>query len=138
MASEDQVKSYLAYWFQLGKKVLLDNGRETLYPQPLFEGNRYSQDFENCWQRILLAQGDCYLEGTEQSIQQLLTPAWEIVGCARCSMPVPISVVGRQSLICPCFDLSSWPNVELPLPRDPVDNQKHLSDIHQRLLNYDK
>jgi hypothetical protein len=134
MASQEEVKRYLAYWFQLGKKVLLHNGRESVLPASVLNGDRYSQEFESCWQRILSSNlGDCYLEGTIQSIQQLLTPAWEIMLCARCEMPVPTLDLGVVSPTCPCHDLSNWPNLELPLPRSPIDSSAYLSKIQQRL-----
>lgn len=134
MASEKKVKRYLAYWFQLGKKVLLGNGQEELLPQSVIEGDRYSREFEACWQRILSSNaGDCYLEGTEQSIQQLLTPAWDITDCVRCGMPVPTFEIGMPSPTCPCYDLPSWPNLELPLPRSPVNSSDHLNTIKDRL-----
>lgn len=137
MATEAQVKRYLAYWFQLGKKVLLRNGQEKLLPNPIFEENRYSIEFENCWQHLIDPKsGDCYLEGTDQTIQQLLSPAWEIVDCARCQMPIPINQVGQTSLECPCIDLPLWPNTELPAPRLPVDSRKHLSNLSQRLQRH--
>lgn len=134
MASQEKVKQYLAYWFQLGKKVLLDNGQEAILPALIFEGDRYSREFESCWQRILASKaGSCYLEGTEQSIHQLLSPAWDINPCARCGMPVPTIEFGIPSPICPCHDLPSWPNSDLPSPRSPVDSLAHLNKIRERL-----
>jgi hypothetical protein len=134
MATREQVKLYLAYWFQLGKRVLLKNGEEAWQPQPVFFGNRYSYEFETCWQQMLEPDnGDCYLEGTEQTIQQLLTPVWDIVECAKCEMPVPMSHRGYLSSSCPCFDLPSWPNLELPLPRQPANNRQSLLNICRRL-----
>jgi hypothetical protein len=66
MASEQQVKRYLAYWFQLGKKVVIRNGNSALSPQPVMTGDRYSDEFESIWQQILSPDsGDCYLEGTQ-------------------------------------------------------------------------
>jgi hypothetical protein len=136
MASQEEVKRYLAYWFQLGKKVLLHNGKEFIQPTSVLEGDRYSQEFESCWQRILASNlSDCYLEGTIQSIQQLLTPAWEITPCARCDMPVPILDLGVVSPTCPCNDIPSWPNLELPPPRSPINSSAYLSKIQQRLRN---
>lgn len=134
MAGEERVKQYLAYWFQLGKKIVLGNGQESLLPQPIFEGNSYSQSFQDCWERILSCRGGAYLEGTHQSIEQLLTPAWDIIACARCEMPVPASNVGLQSSHCPCQELPNWPNLELPRPHFPANSQEHLSQIRQRLL----
>ncbi len=75
MASEQQVKQYLAYWFQLGKRLLIRGGEEALLPVPVIQGDRYSQAFEDCWKKISAPNaGDCHLEGTGQTIAELLTP----------------------------------------------------------------
>ena len=134
MASQQQVKQYLAYWFQLGKKVLIRGGQVALLPQPVISGDRYSEQFEAVWQQILSPDSaDCYLEATNETIAQLLTPAWEVNPCARCSMPVPMRSAGMPPEVCPCNDLSDWPNTSVPLPRSPVDSQTHLRDIRDRL-----
>lgn len=134
MASYNQVKQYLAYWLQLGKQVVLYNGDQKQLPQPLFEGNRYSSEFEKCWQEILSPEsGDCYLEGTDVPISELLSSNWEIEECARCTMPVPFRTRGMPTSCCPCFDLPSWPNSEMPQPRLPADTKKHLLDLCSRL-----
>jgi len=133
MATPQQVKQYLAYWFQLGKPLKFDRGH-TVLPQPVIEGNTYSSAFEACWQQVLSSGGhDCYLEGTVQSISELLSGTWEIVGCARCEMPVPTLSLGVQSTVCPCIDLPSWPNSDLPQPRSPVDSRSQLEQIRSRL-----
>lgn len=134
MASPTQVKQYLAYWFQLGKRVWVHGGREAVLPDSVIERDRYSQEFEDCWQRILApSSGECYLEGTHQTIQQLLSSEWEIESCARCGMPVPMIELGMQEGPCPCADLDNWPNNELPEPRSPVDSASRLSGIQERL-----
>jgi hypothetical protein len=133
MASHENVKQYLAYWFQLGKKVVLRNGQETLLPKSIIEGDRYSKEFESCWQRILASRATCYLEGTEQTIEQLFSPLWDINPCARCGMPVPAIQLGIQPNSCPCHDLPNWPNSELPSPRDPIDSSARLNRIKERL-----
>ena len=136
MASEQQVRQYLAYWFQLGTKILIRNGQVALLPQPVIQGDRYSDEFERCWQQVLsLESGDCYLEGTSQTIAELLTPAWEMLPCSRCSMPVPLRSSGLPPDNCPCHELPTWPNTEVPLPRSPINSQTHLADIRNRLLN---
>lgn len=137
MASATEVKQYLAHWFQLGKKIVLDNGQKTLLPPVIFARNgSFSPEFESCWQEVILAGvGDCYLEGTHQTIAALLSPAWEFIPCARCEMPVPMSIAGQPSLPCPCHDLEHWPNSELPTPHVPVDSQQHLRHLHKRLLS---
>lgn len=136
MATIDEVKQYLAYWFQLGKKVMTGNGKSCFLPKSIIEGDRYSQEFETAWQQIISPDsGDCYLEGTQETITQLLTPTWEISNCARCAMPVPMPNLGMPPELCPCSDLSNWPNSELPPPREPVSSQEQLILIRDRLVN---
>jgi hypothetical protein len=138
MAAHDDVRRYLAYWFQLGKKVWIRNGQASLLPESVIQGDRYSDEFEACWRCILSEEsGDCYLDGTHQTVQQLLSDGWDIVACARCQMPVPMAALGRtpitDSLGCPCSDLPLWPNTELPAPRHPVNSQTQLQGIRDRL-----
>lgn len=138
MASQTQVKQYLAYWFQLGKKVLLHNGNESRLPQPVIQGDRYSREFEDCWNEILSPEsGDCYLQGMEQTIDELLSSEWELEQCSRCSMPVPMRTMGMPPCNCPCFDLPNWPNLEAPLPRLPVSTRLYLLNICNRLQGTD-
>jgi hypothetical protein len=118
----------------LGKKVIILNGADSLRPQKVIDGDRYSEEFEDCWQKILSSSsGQCYLEGTEEIIAELLTPAWDIIGCARCYMPKPLPNAGFSPIVCPCYDMSNWPNMELPAPRSPVDNQEKIMEIRNRL-----
>lgn len=135
MASEQQVRQYLAYWFQLGKHILVRGGAESLLPRPVIQGDRYSRQFEEVWQQVRSAEaGDCYLEGTQQTIADLLSPAWEINPCCRCSMPVPLKTVGSPlAPDCTCADVPNWPNTEMPLPRAPVDSNMLLLRIRDRL-----
>lgn len=136
MATKQEVKGYLAYWFQLGKKVMASNGKTSFLPQQVLKGDRYSQEFEECWQMILSPEtGDCYLEGTHETIAELLTPAWEMLPCGRCAMPVPIRSVGMPALLCPCNNLPNWPNTELPPPRSPVSTPEQLTVICDRLID---
>jgi hypothetical protein len=138
MAPQEQVKQYLAYWQQLGTRLILSNG-QAVAPQLVVSGNHYSAEFEAGWQQVLAVEGkNCYLEGTAQTISDLLSDRWELVGCARCSMPVPMIQAGIQSNSCPCFDLPTWPNTELPPPRLPVDNHQQLDQIRARLLQQGK
>ena len=137
MASEQQVKRYLAYWFQLGKKVVIHNGDSVVLPQSVIAGDRYSDEFEKIWQLILSPEsGDCYLEATHQSIAELLTPKWEIEPCVRCEMPVPLINIGLPPEVCPCNDLPTWPNTEIPAPREPISNQTQLREIRARLSQW--
>jgi hypothetical protein len=135
MASKQEIKQYLAYWFQLGKKVVIGNGQASVRPQQVIQGDRYSDEFEEIWQKVISEEaGDCYLQGTEQTVAELLTPTWEINTCCRCSLPVPVRSIGLPPELCPCNDLSNWPNTELPQPRSPVNTQEHLREIQNRLL----
>ena len=133
MATIAEVKEYLAYWFQLGQGVIFPKSQERLCPHPIFEGSYYSGAFEACWQRIASSHQDCYLQGTEQSISELLTEEWELIHCARCTLPMPTSRLHPPSCLCPCSDLSTWPNLELPLPRLPINEVRHLRRVHDRL-----
>lgn len=134
MASQSQIKTYLAHWFQLGKKVLLPQQDRELLPQSVIKSDRYSSEFENCWQQILAIQGkNCYLEGTEQTIEELFSSSWDIVDCARCNMPIPMVQSGIQPMGCPCNDLPEWPNHELPSPRTPINTSEHLNKLRARL-----
>lgn len=135
MATKEEVRQYLAYWFQLGKKVRLHNGRNECLPQPVIEGDRYSKAFEECWQNIMASDtGKAYLEGSNQSISEILSSSWSVEPCARCEMPIPVKNLGNPSLGCPCDDLQSlWPNIELPKPRSPINNQERLSAIRDRI-----
>lgn len=136
MAESATVKKYLAYWFQLGKKMILPNQGITLLPSKIYShhGGDYSQEFEDCWNLINQKENqDCYLEGTSQTIQQLLSSKWEITDCARCSMPVPMIDIGFQASGCMCGDMDNWPNNELPTPRNPVNNQSKLKKISESL-----
>ena len=135
MATKTEVKKYLAHWFQLGKKVFIDNGAASLQPRKIIDGESYSNDFEECWQTVLSPKsGACYLEGTQQTVAELLSPEWDMVSCSRCDMPVPLRNLGMPSLLCPCNDVSNWPNTELPAPREPVKSQNQLTKIRDELL----
>lgn len=133
MADPQQVKQYLARWLQLGKALTVQGG-QSVKPHPVIAGDRYSTEFEASWQQICAPEsGDCYLEGTELTIQQLLSEQWDIIDCGRCDMPIPVPHTGAGAADCPCHDLPTWPNTELPQPRLPVRNGTYLKDIHQRL-----
>ncbi|WP_035985382.1 hypothetical protein [Leptolyngbya sp. KIOST-1] len=134
MASQAQIRNFLAHWFQLGKPVVLAENRGQCLPEPIYQNGDYSKSFEDCWHRIMVTGGqDCYLEGTSQSIAAMLSPAWEVTPCARCDMPLAIPIAGPMNYPCPCSDLMSWPNTDMPMPRTAVDNRQHLSDLRQRL-----
>ncbi|MCC0175605.1 hypothetical protein I4641_01240 [Waterburya agarophytonicola K14] len=133
MASATQVRTYLAHWFQLGKKLVWHN-QESLLPQPVIQSDRFSPQFEACWQKIMSVEGkNCYLEGSRETIAELLSSEWDIDGCARCNMPIAIVESGIESLDCLCRDLDNWPNNELPTPRSPINNQTQLNKIRARL-----
>ena len=134
MASTTQVKEYLAHWFQLGKTLVWRNGKAELLPQPVIQGDRFSEQFEECWRKIMSVGGkDCYLEGSKETVEDLLGASWDIDNCARCDMPVALVNCGVQPLNCLCSDLDNWPNNELPSPRSPVNSQSQLNKIKARL-----
>jgi hypothetical protein len=141
MASSQQVRAYLAYWFQLGKPVVFQRSQSRCLPNPIFYHDNYSAEFEDCWQQLQAVGGqDCYLAGTDQTIAELLSPQWEINNCARCVMPVPMAIGPiADSQTCPCHDLPSWPNTDAPAPRAAVNSGQQLGRIRDRLeTSYDK
>lgn len=134
MATRSDVKRYLAYWFQIGKKVVAENGAAIVQPKTVLNGDRFSPEFEACWSKILEAEGKGYhLESTDQSLAELLSPDWDITSCARCDMPIPIREIGVELHPCPCNDLPDWPNEEIPKPHLPVDSQQRLANIKERV-----
>ncbi|MDR9405184.1 MAG: hypothetical protein RI580_17325 [Halothece sp. Uz-M2-17] len=138
MASQQQVKQYLAYWFLVGKSVYINNGQDLRKPESVLQRDRFSSEFENCWQEILTPEsGHCYLQGTEQTVEELLSSDWNLEPCARCQMPIPLKNSGVKTGPCPCVDLENWPNNDLPRPHLPVNNQQHLSGISKRVQNSD-
>jgi hypothetical protein len=134
MASEDQVRTYLACWFQLGKAIIIQPDGLVLNPQPIVQGDRYSPEFETCWQTLQqVSHHSCYLEGTNQTLAELLSGYWDIVQCARCTLPIPLPYGNIIDLSCPCNDLSTWPNDTLPIPRPPIELQQQLQRIQRRI-----
>lgn len=150
MASPQQVRAYLAHWFQLGKPVVFESpqsacsppvqttsaqvGSPTWLPAPIFSQGHYSSPFEACWQQILATGGEgCHLLGTDQTIAELLSPQWDIEPCARCTLPIPLPVRQVASPLCPCSDLPQWPNSDIPAPRAAVDSTAQLGILRDRL-----
>ncbi|MGD1858215.1 MAG: hypothetical protein ACFB2W_28595 [Leptolyngbyaceae cyanobacterium] len=137
MASPQDVRHYLAYWFQLGKSIHIGNGRITQRPVPVLEGHRFSRAFDDCWQSIMTVSGrDCYLDGTQETIEELLSPNWEITDCARCSIPVAIHTTMPVAELCACGDIDTWPNDELPAPHMPINNNTHFNRLKTRLNDH--
>lgn len=137
MAKPQQVREYLAFWFQLGKRVILPSTQQALLPEPIFENGSYSKAFEHCWGLLQdPAEGDAFLEGTPQTIHDLLTLEWEILPCSRCEMPVPVIDLGMPVEGCPCSDLLSWPNQDIPVPRSAVHTHQRLTSIQNRLQTW--
>ncbi|MEB3213302.1 MAG: hypothetical protein VKL39_18275 [Leptolyngbyaceae bacterium] len=135
MAHEQAVRQYLAYWFQAGKRLRIKNKQDSYAPRSVIQGDRYSPEFEACWEYLTSEKpGECYLEGTDQTIQDLLSEQWDVVSCARCDMPIPMRVVGRTPTECPCFDLPTWPNTDIPQPRSPINTISQLSELRNRLM----
>ena len=133
MASTEQVKRYLAYWFQVGKPLISPHDGQRILPDTILAGDRYSSEFESCFQTLLSSPyQDSHLEGTVHTLKELLSSRWEMMSCSRCSMPIPIDEMGLITG-CSCADLPAWPNTELPQPRCPKTVQEQLKFIHQRL-----
>lgn len=134
MASPTQVREYLAHWFQLGKPVVQQGTERQYLPAPIFHNSQYSKAFEHCWEQISASGGEnWYLAGTDYTIANMLSSSWDVIPCARCEMPVVVPTLGVMSAVCPCHDLASWPNQEIPAPRLAADTQNRLGDLQTRL-----
>lgn len=133
MASVQKVQSFLAYWFQLGKPVVLQHRNTACLPTPVFQGAQFSPAFQACWRQIMEHPEQSFLKGTDENIAELLSDEWDIEGCARCTMPLPMPVRGIKLSPCPCADLPSWPNDDMPPPRQAICSHTRLNDIRQRL-----
>lgn len=136
MASSEQVKQYIASWLQLGRSILVEDNGDTrgISAAKVIEGDRYTQDFEEIWQLISTSKSDrSYLQGTNETVAQLLAPSWEIVHCSLCNMLIALPQVGAKAAPCPCHDLSGWPDNNLPIPTGAHDSQFSLQKICQRL-----
>jgi hypothetical protein len=138
MALATDVKKYIACWMQLGTKVWLRSG-QPVEVKKVIQGGQYSPEFEALWSTIDGQTGDrqpvaeVHLDGTATTLQDLLGNSWEIVQCARCTMPVAMITAGMQPLDCPCQGLENWPNTEVPCPRPPIDSLAQLKGIQGRL-----
>jgi hypothetical protein len=96
--------------------------------------SQFSLDFEICWAEILSQPQRYYLEGTEESVADLLSGKWDIINCARCTMLIPITNQGVVSLgPCPCADLSGWPNFETLPPRLQSEEDVNVARLNQIL-----
>jgi len=127
MATSIEVKEYLAKWLQMGKKVSI-NDAEIQLPK-VINGEHYSPEFEQLWEQSQRAIS--YLEGTNQTIQDLLKPEWEIINCTTCELPVPILSIGYPGVqSCVCDDN---PNLYTIAPRSPVKSSTYLQNISDRL-----
>lgn len=134
MASDIAVRQYIAHWFQLGKGVTTPDGQRWQPRQILF-GDRYSPEFEACWQAILQDK-TAYLQGTEQTIHDLRSDRWEMLPCSRCDMPIPLPVTGTSlPSACPCHDVPNWPHSQLPRPHSPQEVAAKTNQIRSRLAS---
>ncbi len=139
MATPLQVKEYLACWLQLGRSVIIErtSGSTTLQPNTILGPRQFSPEFEAWWQTIQAQADQCHLEGTNETIAELLSDQWEVTACSRCQIPVTIPTRGMVTHSCPCSDLESWPNDETLPPRqsDSFTQRSRLEHIHDRLCH---
>lgn len=133
MAAASEVKQYLALWFQLGKGAVDNRSGEVFRVRQILKGDRYSSDFERCWERIVAEPAEFSLEGTTRSIAELLSNVWELTTCPRCVLPIPINLHGSEAGPCECVSLSWWPDNESPPPHLPVSDRTQLGFLCSRL-----
>ena len=133
MATTTEVKDYIAQWMQLGKKIILND--RPIGTTEVLHHDHYSAEFEQMWAQAAAAPSKAYLDGTDQSIANLLDPKWDMSNCVRCGMLAPCIEVGpRETAVCPCADLELWPDLETVTPRSPVSSDVRLHQIHDRIL----
>ena len=133
MANVQQVKQYLAYWFQVGKPLIVPQENRQLLPSTITAGENYTSEFNAFFDELLSPRhDDSYLEGSPYTLKELLSSRWSLSPCARCTMPIPVDNIGLNTG-CPCADLEEWPNLDLPLPHCPNNVREQLTVIHQRL-----
>lgn len=137
MASRTFVKNYIAQWMQMGKSVSLSTQGEQVSIYKILDGEEYSSSFNKLWDEISTTKADqAYLDGTDQTINDLLSDRWEIIGCARCSLLVPSLDLGpRVPVCCPCNDLPSHPNLDLVAPHVPVKLSTAINGLCDRLIS---
>ena len=133
MATSQEIKSFIAKWLQLGKSVEHVDGVHRFKPSRILGYQGYSQEFEDWWQNFENDAQHWTLSGTDQPLSALYSPHWEITHCARCEMPVPLQVAGVNDFACPCSDLPTWPNTELPHPHTPSESASKLRQIRLKL-----
>lgn len=134
MVSEDRVKQYIALWMQLGKPVVCDRNNQQLGTPHVIRGESYSPEFEQLWKIICQSPNHYHLAATPCTIGDLLAGHWDLLPCARCTLLQPVNESVIAAGPCPCQDLASWPDDNLPLPRQPVGSQDYLYKIQLRLL----
>lgn len=134
MVSEDRVKQYIALWMQLGKPVVCDRNNQQLGTPHVIRGESYSPEFEQLWKTICQSPNHYHLAATPCTIGDLLAGHWDLLPCARCTLLQPVNESVIAAGPCPCQDLASWPDDNLPLPRQPVGSQDYLYKIQLRLL----
>ncbi len=133
MATQSQVKQYLACWLQVGKRVVHSrDGTEFNSPQ-ILTINGYSEEFEAWWHEFSQDASHWYLEGSDRPLDCLLTPQWDMVDCPLCVMPVPKLIAGVNDTACTCSDLALWPNLDLPTPHTPEDKHQRLDQLRDKL-----
>ena len=133
MATESQIKQYLACWLQVGKRVIHDDGEQDFHPPKILNDSGYSQEFEDWWDDVCQNASHWHLEGCDRALDALFSPHWDIVECPLCVMPVPKLVAGVNDASCTCSDLELWPNLDLPKPHTPEDTHYKLKSLRDKL-----
>ncbi|NJK35190.1 MAG: hypothetical protein HC919_09650 [Oscillatoriales cyanobacterium SM2_2_1] len=140
MASATQVKEYLCQWLQLGHHLCFDATNsadlQCLSCRHVVHGERYSQEFESLWQRILAAPQRAHLQGGAETFADLLRPEVELSLCPRCDLLTPCQSLGvRHATACPCEEhhLPFDPNGVMP--RSPIQTRTYLSRICDQLAS---
>jgi hypothetical protein len=131
MASESKVRHYLGYWLQFGKKIIMYNGTVAKGLESAISREGYSQEFEDLWAEVRSPDsGNCRLEGSWETIDELLTPQWEIV--MHHSMPELICVSREQTINVSVRSLLSENSI-YQLPSKWQSDRRYLRNIIDRV-----
>lgn len=95
MANKNEVKQYLAYWMQLGRKLILSDRVVSL--DQVIAGDHYTTRFEEIWQEGEARPEAASLEGANISLEQLFSANYELLSCPRCDLPLPSLTLGPRS-----------------------------------------
>lgn len=134
MATELEIKQFVAEWMNVGKIVMSPMGE--LRAQSLDSAYRYTPEYDKLWSYLWKRKTKCYLLGTTQTFDKL-ERAWELSRCIHCDLPVmlPIGYYPSQFGSEPCVALGLWPHNSFKEDEDEELEElaKTLDDLESKI-----